>query len=162
MPNLQTIQKGLGFSSYGFSSYGFGSPSIYITSKIPVFITSSGTQGNAASINPTTGDFNVDSSNNIQGDNFINQKVILALGTGFNTSVLANFGLDLSSIQTVTQNIQLKVNIAVKNALSALVSANQIAINNIIVSQTSIPNRININVQWTNLLTNQQTTTSVV
>jgi hypothetical protein len=80
-------------------------------------------------INPITRDFNVSSDGyTLEGMNFVEQGVILAITTTINSSAVQSFGQGFTSIKLITPQINSIVANTLNNALAPLVNANLIKI----------------------------------
>lgn len=144
-----SIDLGYGLSGFGNSIFGYGTPGVSDSSAAKMFIKSDGTKGNVAKIDFSTGDYVLDAGGNPVGDNSVNQMVYLALKTTKNSSSLRNFGIDLLSIKTVTENIKLKFNLAVSSALKHMTDRKLISIISVDVNQIiNKPGAITVNVKW--------------
>jgi hypothetical protein len=91
----------------------------------------SNTIQSARYINPQTGDFEVSANNLLMGQNAIEQQVLLAINTTFNSAVLKGFGQQFGNIKLLTPNIQNQVVNIINNALSYLIQNNLITIQKI-------------------------------
>lgn len=148
---------GLGVSGLGTSIFGYGSLISTNTTTAKLFLKTDGTIGNAIKIDPLTGDYVLDSNGNPVGDNSINQMVYLAFKTTRNSSALLNFGIDISKIRTITDNVNLKFQLAVNQAVKHMTDRNLIKIISVDVSQiNNLPNTLKVLVKWKDL-TNGET-----
>lgn len=147
---------GFGLSGFGNSIFGFGTPGSTNSSTAKIFIKSNGTRGNAAKIDPQTGDFILDDAGNVVGDDSINQMVYMALRTTKNTSVLLNFGIDISKIRTITDNVKMKFQLAVNDAVKHLTDKRLITILSVdVISILNMPTSLQVVVTFKNLTNNE-------
>src|SRR5512143_2795488 len=75
-------------------------------------------------INPLTRDFEVSSTNHLQGQNAVEQAVTLAINTTFNSSAQPAFGQNFGAIKTVpvtTAQLTAKVSATIQQALGNLI-----------------------------------------
>lgn len=79
-------------------------------------------------INPLTRDFEVSSTNHFVGQNAIEQSVLLAINTTFNTSAQPAFGQNFGAIKTITPQIQSQVFATIQQALGTLIQNKQITL----------------------------------
>lgn len=82
-------------------------------------------------IDPITHDFVESGTSHLQGMNAIEQAVMLALNTTFNSSAQIAFGQNFGAIKLITPQIQTQVNATINNALATLIQNKQITIQNI-------------------------------
>ena len=140
---------GFGLSPFGSSVYGFGQAASVDSTTAKLFLKPDGTRGNAAKIDPYTKDYVLDDNGNIVGDNSVNQMVYLALRTTKNSSVLLGFGIDISKIKTVTDNVNVKFQLAVNEALKHMTDKKLIS--NVTVKVNKIgqlPGALEVIVNW--------------
>lgn len=109
----------------------------------------SNTVESARYINPLTHDFEVSSTNLLQGMNAVEQEVMLAVNTTFNSSALPGFGQNFGSIKLITPNIKNQINSALRQCLSNLLDSGQITLGNINISNT-ITGQVNIKFDFIN------------
>ena len=107
-------------------------------------------------INPETHDFEVSSDNLLQGMNAVNQQVLLAVNTTFNTSVLNGFGQDFSSIKIITPNIRNQVLSVLNQALSNLINNGLISIETVSINNNAY-GQISVNFNYVNNTTGVST-----
>ncbi len=140
---------GFGYAGFGLSHFGYGTPAAINSSTKALFKKLDGTYGNCGLIDPLTGDDVLDDSGNPIGDNSINQMVYLALRTTRNSSVLLNFGIDIKNIKTITDNIKLKFQLAVNDAVKHLTDRKLITITLVEVTEImNKPGAIQVLVNW--------------
>ena len=144
---------GFGKSGFGGSQFGYGTPSKVNSSVSRMWIKQDGTQGNAAMIDPTTGDYLLDANGNPVGTDSINNMVYLALQTKYNSSTVAGFGLnlDFTNSNSATMNTG-KIKLAVAQALMHLIKPGIISLVSVVANKTSTTG-YQIEVQWKNLST---------
>jgi hypothetical protein len=104
-------------------------------------------------INPTTGDYEVDTNGHFYGMDFIQQEVMLALLTTFG-SASSNIGNNLSQIKLITPTVQTQVQSAVQSALANLLNNNQISLAAPVKIFKQPNGRLSVFVNWINLTTN--------
>ena len=156
-------ELGFGASGFGNSIFGFGTPASTNSSTAKIFIKSDGTRGNCAKLDPYTGDYVLDSAGNPVGDDSVNQMVYLALRTTKNSSALLNFGIDISKIKTITDNVQLKFQLAVKNAVKHLTDRQLISILSVdVFFPPNMPTALQVKVMFKNLTNNEVNTFKLV
>lgn len=103
-------------------------------------------------INPNTNDFELQANGHFVGMPSIQQEVLLAVETVYNSSVMSNFGLDFGSIKIITPNIQKQVLSLFNNALSFLISTNKIRLNSVQTTQTG-QSQVSSIFSWTDTTT---------
>lgn len=118
------------------------------------FITSNNQLQNSRSINVATGDFQLATNGHFVGVSGVQQQVYLAIATRYNSSAQINLGQQFTSLKLNTQASQQQVSDLVNSALSALVSANKIIIDNVSVITIS-PGQLGIKIDFTDLTTQQ-------
>lgn len=89
-------------------------------------------------INPLTRDFEVSATNHFLGENAVEQAVLLAMNTTFNSSVLTGFGQNFGSIKVITPFIKNQIAANIKQALSFLIQNNQITLGEIDFSNNGL------------------------
>ena len=82
-------------------------------------------------INPLTRDFEVSSTNHLEGQNAVEQAVVLAINTTFNSSAQPAFGQNFGLIKLITPQIQTQVSNTVQQALGTLIKNGQITLQSI-------------------------------
>jgi hypothetical protein len=82
-------------------------------------------------INPLTRDFDVSVTNHLQGQNAVEQAVMLAINTTFNSSSQTAFGQNFGAIKLITPQIQSQVSATVQQALGQLIQNKQITLRTI-------------------------------
>jgi hypothetical protein len=105
---------------------------------------------NSRYINPLTRDFEVSPTNLLQGQNAVDQQVLLALNTTFNSSAQAGFGQSISSTKLITSDIQNQITNSVQQTLSTLISGNYINIQSVLVNANNDLGQVNISVSYNN------------
>ena len=85
-------------------------------------------------IDPVTSDFVESADNHLQGMNAIEQEVIRALNTNFNSSSVLNFGQNFLSVPVITPYIQRQMQQLLSSALSFLIDFAKITITSLNVS----------------------------
>ena len=148
---------GFGLSPFGTSIFGYGTTTSLNSSTAKLFLKSDGSRGNVAKIDAVTGDFVLDEFGNKVGDDSVNQMMYLALRTSKNSSALLNFGIDLSSIKTITDGVNLKITLFINDAVKHLTDKNLVSIENVIIERTK-DTGLAINVKWKNLTSNELNT----
>ena len=88
----------------------------------------SNTIQSARYINPLTRDFEVSVTNHLQGQNAVEQAVVLAINTTFNSSAQPTLGQNFKAIKLITPQLQSQVVTTVSNALSTLIQNKQITL----------------------------------
>lgn len=141
---------GVGLAEAGLSVAGYGTPATLISSIVPLFVLPDGTQGNVAAINPQTGDYIIDDNANFIGQQSVPQMVYLALTTKFNSSAVVGFGLDISSIKTISSNVANLFQSRVQSALQNMITAQLIRLINVKVT-TSLENGVTVVVNYQDL-----------
>ena len=79
-------------------------------------------------IDPTTADFQQSSNNHFVGQNYVEQEILLALSTTFNSSVVSNFGQNFLSSPVITPYVNKQMNRLLNDALSYLIYSNLVVI----------------------------------
>jgi hypothetical protein len=121
----------------------------------------SNTIQSARFIDPQTGDFVVSSTNHFEGMNAVDQAVLLAVNTTFNTSAQPSFGQNFQSIKLITGNVKVQMTAILQQCLAYLIQTNQITISNILVSQTDI-GEVSMQFSYTNSTTGNTTPISFI
>ncbi len=109
---------------------------------------------NARSINVATGDYALNANGHFVGMAAILQQVYLAIATVYNSSAQQGLGQQFSSLKVNTQASTQVVSNFVNLALSSLVSANKIIVNEVDVVYIST-GQLGISIDFTDLTTNQ-------
>jgi hypothetical protein len=153
--------SGFGNSAFGTSVFGYGTSMVTTIPKTTFLIQADNkTPGNDLAIDPITGDYILNGQDQFVGASEIANDVYYALATKFGSGILPQFGLNLSSVTLITSNIQIKVNAAVKSALSNLISSSLISLNSVSIQLGNI-GVLNIQVSWTDTSNNIIQTTTI-
>lgn len=107
-------------------------------------------------IDPVTRDFVVSANNHFQGMNNVEQEVLLAVSTTFNSSVLLNFGQNFASMQVITKNVQTQMVGLLNQCLAYQIQNNLITIQNASVATNSF-GQVSLQFVFTNNTTGVQT-----
>jgi len=153
--------KGLGLAGYGSSQYGYGTPATVNSTTAKLLLKTDGTYGNVPKIDPNTKDFVLDENGNKIGDNSVNQMVYLALRTYKNASAVLGFGIDINKVKVINDNIQVKIQLMVSEALSDLISRKMITLDKVLVTRVK-QTAIQVDVLWTDLTNNSQNTFKLI
>jgi hypothetical protein len=148
----------MGVCGLGTAILGYGDPSIINSTTVKLFKKSDNSYGNVAALDYETGDYILDPDTGIPlGENSVGQMVAMACKTKLNSSGLFGFGIDISNIKTITNNISSKFEIAIKAAVKHLVDRKLINIVSVSVVQIkNQPGAIGVTFKWTDL-TNGET-----
>lgn len=139
---------GYGLCAAGTSSAGFGTPATGTDRNRALFITATNEVGNAAYINPSTGDYEVDSLGRPVGWDSIQQRVYLALVTAQGSAADPALGLPSKPGVINTASLAL-LRTQVITALAPLTSKKLIQIVKLEVLQsTDNVNRLTLSLQW--------------
>lgn len=149
------MTQGAGLMPFGSIHCGFGIPSQLNSSTAKVYIKRDGTQGNAALIDPKTGDYVLDEFGNTVGDDSINQMVYLAFNTLYNSSSVPNFGfpIDISN-SVITDGLINRIKLAVFKTVKHMTDAKVITIISVNVKRAT-QTGLEVIVQWRNNSTNE-------
>ena len=110
----------------------------------------SGVIQSARYINPQTQDFQLNESNGqFLGQNAVDQSVLLALQTTFNSSNVNGLGNNFGSIKLIGQNITSQMNNALNQCLGSLIASGNIVLGTVTVTQTG-QNQMNISFNYYN------------
>lgn len=82
-------------------------------------------------IDPVTHDFVVSTTNHLEGMNAVEQAVMLAVNTTFNSSAQPSFGQNFGNIKLITPQIQAQVANTVQQTLTTLIRSKQITLQSI-------------------------------
>lgn len=118
----------------GSSGFGFGSP-VTATPRSPrVLVCADGTQGNAALLDPRSGDFVLDGAGNKAGCDAIEQKVYLALRTIRGSSVVPDLGIEPEG-GVLLEDFVARRRLAVEAALKDLTTSRSIVLVDVLVAR---------------------------
>lgn len=113
----------------------------------------SNTIQSARYINPQTQDFQVSSTNHLLGQNAVDQEVLLAMNTTFNSSVQIGFGQNFGSIKVINTNMQNQVQTILNQALANLINNQSITLGDVLISNNGL-GQLSIQFDYTNNTTN--------
>ena len=148
------MSGGLGACGYGNASYGYGDVPVGNSSTAALLKKTDGTQGDAAYIDPTTGDFVLDANGNKVGWDSLDQMVYLALATTLGSSAVTTLGIALPS-GLITPNIATQNQNAVYAALKSLTDQNLITILSVVTLRQPNPDGLRLQVGWQSVSTGQ-------
>lgn len=158
MSSILTEDLGAGESSFGGSIAGFGETAVLNSTSAKLYLKSDGTSGDSAKINVETGDYILDEEGNKVGDDSINQLVYFALMTKKDSTLIPNFGLNLSDT-VISSNTEKIVKISVKDALKRLIDKNLVEL--IDVKVVIDYDKVNVSIKWKDIVRNKINTTSI-
>ena len=107
-----------------------------------------GQQQNARAINPSTGDYIVNTNGQLYGMDEIDNQVYLAVATLYNSSALLNFGQQLSQLKVVSTSQKSKIDNLVNSVLSDIVIRGDITITDIITDYKK--DKLNVRIKYKN------------
>lgn len=88
-------------------------------------------------IDPITHDFVVSATNHLVGMNYVDQEVVIALNTSFNSSVLLGFGQNFLSPKLITTSIKTQLYSLLQQCLSFQIQNGLVVIQSFDVSNTA-------------------------
>ena len=136
------VVLGMGLCPAGTSIAGWGYNQIADSTTVKLFRKSDGSYGNVAALDYSNGDYILDPITGIPtGENSVQQMVALVCKTSLNSSCLQGFGIDISSIKTITSNIKQKFELAIRAAVKHMTDKKLIDIISVDVAQ--IQNQVN-------------------
>lgn len=147
---------GMGLSAFGSSRTGFGTPGTVNSTVTKLFLKEEdlSVKGNAAAINPTTGDYVRDETTGIhRGMDSVQQMVYLTLRTVKNSTLVNNFGLRAFG-DVVTDSTKKDIVNAINESLRDLVLRQLIEVISIDVSKIK-STAYQILVKWKNITNNE-------
>jgi hypothetical protein len=144
------VVLGMGLNPAGISILGWGYNQIADSTTVKLFRKADGSYGNVSALDYSNGDYLLDPITGIPtGENSVQQMVALACKTSLNSSCLQGFGIDISSIKTITDNISQKFELAIRAAVKHMTDRKLIDIINVSVSQIkNQPGAIGVTFKW--------------
>lgn len=156
---MGTVNLGAGLCGMGSSRCGFGTPASIDGGLPPLLRTSTGHKGEAVKLDSVTGDYVLDGSGQKLGDNAVNQMVYLALRTRLGSSAVLNLGIaDFPDL--ITDDIVLRVQAIIRDALAALVRQGLVELVNVDVKRVKTT-ALSIQVNWINKTTGTKEFTEI-
>lgn len=114
---------GFGSQPFGGSPYGLGTPAVASPLGGSVLRDeASGATHGSRSINPVTGDYDVDEHGRVLGMSNVKQLVLLAVGMDKGSSAARSFGQALKHIDRITPNFARRVDYELRTAVNHLTS----------------------------------------
>jgi hypothetical protein len=142
-----TTKKGFGFCKAGTSSFGYGDPGTVTPDRSKILQLADGTQGTARKIDLLTRDYVLDTvSGRFVGMDQVEQMVNLALITIRGSAIIPTFGQAFSNIKTITDNVLVKVEDEVSQALADLIRNKFISLEGVDVQVNK--GRLSVTVSW--------------
>jgi hypothetical protein len=150
---------GFGFSPFGTSPLGFGAVPTPNSTTAKLLVKEDGTRGNAAYIDPATGDYVIDDAGQKRGADSVPMMVQLALLTVKDSSAVIGFGLEPFG-GLFSTDVDRKVDASARAALSHMTKRKLISIQG--VTFTRVNERAGmIEVKWINLASGEVQFTQV-
>lgn len=144
---------GFGLFRFGTSPFGYGTPAQTTVDRTPLYQQEDGTEGTARIIDLATKDYVLDeTTGKFIGTGQIEQMVYLALVTNKGTSLVTSLGQTFRNITVISDNIKVRVEDEVNQALSELMSLKLVTLEEVEVS-VSRTRRLNIAVHWKDVAT---------
>lgn len=149
---MTAVNLGFGLCPMGSTPMGFGLPGSIDAMAPRPLIRVDGTQGDAALIDTTTGDYVLDASGNKVGWGALDQEVYLRLRQTLGSSADADVGIDLPVGGNITPDLAQKNRNAVELALQPLTAAAMIEIVDVITTRINgKTDAITLEVRWRDL-----------
>src|ERR1039458_7408003 len=98
---MATSILGAGLARYGVCIAGFGTPAKANALAGKILEDADGVSREARYINPSTGDYVIDTNGVVQGCSTISQSVYLAMATTLGSSAIAELGNDFWTMKTI-------------------------------------------------------------
>ncbi len=155
-----TVFRGFGLAPLGTTPFGFGSPALADPNVGKPLTKADGSQGDARKINPVTRDYELDANGRVVGIDAVQQQVYLALVTVQTSSAVNELGQLFSSVKLITQNLTAQMTNEVRRALSKLIAAGLVELNNVTVELT-IQKVALVHIEWTDLTKGTTSTISI-
>jgi len=142
---------GFGSQPYGSSPYGIGTPTTATSPGGAVLRhPEAATQTGSRRIDPVTRDYVTDENGRTLGMGDVQQLVAIAFATVKNSSAVQGLGQDLSSIESITDNVDRRVAEVIESALAHLTQRKLVEL--IGVTTTRLHSgALRINVRWRDL-----------